>query len=217
MGRQSCDGEERRIWLLSGGVWRRQVGCSGPSGVCGGAHASGSGASQRLLPGMADGRCGGATGGAAAARPGPWAQPKVVVVDKALWLLWQPARCWPSVWVCVGCLGDIGCGGVLCPGVLAGRCTGGFSWAKALATMTSLGVASPVKGVMFPSFVFRGRKPDPPRTSDDGVPLCHSLPEGVATEVHLSHIIAFSSCFRLSSPGLRVEVGACIVKSKLLR
>jgi hypothetical protein len=54
--------------------------------------------------------------------------------------------------------------------VLAGRCAEGFSWAKALATVTSLGVASPVEGVMFPSFVFRGRKPGPPRTSDGGVP-----------------------------------------------
>jgi hypothetical protein len=125
-GRQPCDGEERRIWLLSGGVWRRHVGCSGPNGVCGGVCANGSGALQRLLPGLTDGRCGGATRGAAAARPGPWAQPEVVAVRAALRLLWQPTRCWPSGWVCVGWLGGGGCGGVLCPGVLAGRCGGGF-------------------------------------------------------------------------------------------
>lgn len=46
----------------------------------------------------------------------------------------------------------------------------GFSWAKALATTTPLGAASLVEGVVFPSFVFRGRKPGPPRTGDDGVP-----------------------------------------------
>jgi hypothetical protein len=57
-GRQPCVGEEQRIWILCGGVWRRHVGSSGPDGVCGCAHASGSGASQRLLPGMADERCG---------------------------------------------------------------------------------------------------------------------------------------------------------------
>jgi hypothetical protein len=121
-GRQSCSGEERRIWLLNGGVWRRHVGSSGPAGICGGARVSGSGASQRLLPGLADGRCGGAARGAAADRPGPWGQPEVVAVRAALRLLWQPARRWPSGWVYVGWLGGIGCGGVLCPGVLAGRC-----------------------------------------------------------------------------------------------
>jgi hypothetical protein len=56
-GRQPCDGEERRIWLLSGDVWGRHMGSGGPGGICGGAHASGSGASQRLLPGLVDGRC----------------------------------------------------------------------------------------------------------------------------------------------------------------
>jgi hypothetical protein len=35
---------------------------------------------------------------------------------------------------------------------------------------TPLGAASPVEGVVFPSFVFRGRKPGPPRTGNDGVP-----------------------------------------------
>lgn len=40
---------------------------------------------------------------------------------------------------------------------------------KALAATTSLGAASPVEGVVFPSFVFCGRKPGPPRTDDDGV------------------------------------------------
>jgi hypothetical protein len=102
------------------------VGSSGPDGICCGARASGSGASQRLLPGLVDGRCGGAARGAAAARPGPWAQSKVVAVRAALRLLWQPVRHWPSGWVCVGWLGGGGCGGVLCPGVLAGRCAGGF-------------------------------------------------------------------------------------------
>lgn len=33
---------------------------------------------------------------------------RVVVVDAALRLLWQPARRWPSGWVCVGCLGGGG-------------------------------------------------------------------------------------------------------------
>jgi hypothetical protein len=46
----------------------------------------------------------------------------------------------------------------------------GFTWAKALATATLLGAASPVEGVVFPSFVFRGRKSGPPRTGDDGIP-----------------------------------------------
>jgi hypothetical protein len=70
---------------------------------------------------------GGAARGAAAARPGPWAQPEVVAVRAALRLLWQPTRHWPSGWVCVGWLGGGGgCGGVLCPGVLAGCCAGGF-------------------------------------------------------------------------------------------
>jgi hypothetical protein len=35
---------------------------------------------------------GGAARGAAVARPGPWAQPEVVVVDATLRLLWQPTR-----------------------------------------------------------------------------------------------------------------------------
>jgi hypothetical protein len=70
-----------------------------------------------------------------------------------------------------------------------------------------------------PIFVIRGRKPGPPRTSDGGVPdvtpfLKASL---LKFEVRLSHVVAFGGCFRLSSPGLRVEVGACIVKSNLLR
>jgi hypothetical protein len=46
---------------------------NGPGGVCGGARASGYGASQRLLLGMADGRCAGAARGAVVAQPGPWA------------------------------------------------------------------------------------------------------------------------------------------------
>jgi hypothetical protein len=69
---------------------------------------------------------GGVARGAAAARPGPWAQPEVVAVRAALRLLWQLARHWPSGLVCVDWLGGGGCGGVLCPGVLAGRCAGGF-------------------------------------------------------------------------------------------
>jgi hypothetical protein len=48
-------------------------------------------------------------------------------------------------------------------------------------------------------------------------PQRHSLPEGVATEVRLGHVVAFGGCFRLLGPGLRVELGACIMKSKLLR
>lgn len=63
----------RRIWLPGGVVWRRQVGSSGPSGVYIGACASGSGALQRLLLGIAGGRCGGAARGVVAAGPGPWA------------------------------------------------------------------------------------------------------------------------------------------------
>jgi hypothetical protein len=50
----------RRIWLPGGVVWRRQVGSSGPSNVYIGARASGSGALQRLLLGIAGGRWGGA-------------------------------------------------------------------------------------------------------------------------------------------------------------
>lgn len=69
-GRQPCVVEERRIWLLSGGVWRRHVGSSGPGGVCGCAHASGSGASQRLLPGWPAG--GAARGPAGSVRWGVW-------------------------------------------------------------------------------------------------------------------------------------------------
>jgi hypothetical protein len=42
-----------------------------------------------------------------------------------------------------------------------------------------------------------------------------ALPEGVAIEVRLGHVVAFGGCFRFSVTGLRV-VGACIVKSKLL-
>jgi hypothetical protein len=44
----------------------------------------------------------------------------------------------------------------------------------------------------------------------------HSLPEGIAIEVRLGHVVSFGGCFWLSRPGLRVEVEACIVKSKLL-
>jgi hypothetical protein len=165
-GRQSCDGEERRIWLLSGGVWRRHVGSSGPDG---GARASGSGALQRLLPGLADERCGGATRGAAAARPRPWAHQEVVPIRAALRLLWQ--------WHVIGPLdGSVWVGWAVTvvevcfvlgswPDAVLGR----VSWAKALAKMTPLGAASPIEGVVFPSFVLRGRKPGPPRTGDDGV------------------------------------------------
>jgi hypothetical protein len=43
------------------------------------------------------------------------------------------------------------------------------------------------------------------------------LPEGVATEVYLGDVVAFGGYFRVSSPVLRVEEGACIGKSELLR
>jgi hypothetical protein len=119
---------------------------------------------------MAVGRCDGAARGAAAARPGTWAQPEVVAVGASLRLLWQLARRWPSRWVCVGCLAGSGCGGVLCLGVLAGRCARGFSWAKALATAMPLGAASPVEGTVFLRYVFCGRTPGLSRTDDDGVP-----------------------------------------------
>jgi hypothetical protein len=49
----------REIWLLSGRVWWRQIGSSGPGCVYDGARASLSGASQRLLLRMVGGRCGG--------------------------------------------------------------------------------------------------------------------------------------------------------------
>jgi hypothetical protein len=55
-----------------------------------------------------------------------------------------------------------------CPGGLAWHCAG-FSWAKALATATLLGAASPVEGVVLPSTVLHGRKPRPFRTGDGGV------------------------------------------------
>jgi hypothetical protein len=45
----------------------------------------------------------------------------------------------------------------------------GFSWAKALATATPLGAASPAEGVVLPSAVLHGRKPRPFRTGDGGV------------------------------------------------
>jgi hypothetical protein len=45
----------------------------------------------------------------------------------------------------------------------------GFSWAKALATTTTLGVASPVEDIVSPIIVFCGRKPGPSRTGDGGV------------------------------------------------
>jgi hypothetical protein len=48
-------------------------------------------------------------------------------------------------------------------------------------------------------------------------PRRHPLPEGIATEVRLGHVVAFGGCFHLSGLGLRVEVGVCIMKSKLLR
>jgi hypothetical protein len=47
-------------------------------------------------------------------------------------------------------------------------------------------------------------------------PRRHSLYEGVASEVCLGRVVACGGCFRLSGAGLRVEVGACIMKSKLL-
>jgi hypothetical protein len=48
-------------------------------------------------------------------------------------------------------------------------------------------------------------------------PQRHSLPEGVATEVCIGHTVACGGCFHLSDVSLRVEVGACIMKLKLLR
>jgi hypothetical protein len=138
-----------------------------PTVFCGGARVSGSGMSQRLPPGMANGWCGARCCRRSTRTVG---QPEVVTIGAALRLLWQSARHWPSRWVCVGCLGSGSCGDVLCPMVPAGRCARGVSWAKALATVMPLGAASPIEGVMFPSFVFRGRKPGPPRTGNDGIP-----------------------------------------------
>jgi hypothetical protein len=46
----------------------------------------------------------------------------------------------------------------------------GFSLAKALTTVTPLGVASPGEGVVLLSAVFHGRKPRPFRTDGGGVP-----------------------------------------------
>jgi hypothetical protein len=45
-----------------------------------------------------------------------------------------------------------------CPRVLAGRCVGGFSWAKALATMTPLSVAL-VRASCSPTLSFVGESP----------------------------------------------------------
>jgi hypothetical protein len=115
----------RRIWLLSGGVWRRQVGSnlSCPTGVCGGARASGSRASQRLLPGMADGRCGTrccrrSTRSMGLARGGGRCSFAVVVAVGASMSLWMglcglSGRRWRWRWL-------------LCPGFLAGHFAGVF-------------------------------------------------------------------------------------------
>jgi hypothetical protein len=43
------------------------------------------------------------------------------------------------------------------------------SWTKASATVTLVGVASPIEDVAFPSTVFHGQKPGPSWTSDGGV------------------------------------------------
>jgi hypothetical protein len=166
-GRQPCDGEEQRIWLLSGDVWCRHMGSGGPGGICGGAHASGSGVSQRLLPGLVDGRCdawcyrcSAGTVGPAGGGGGPRCFATVVATDAslALWMGLCGLVGWRRLWRCAL---SRGLGRTLC---------WGFTWAKALATATLLGAASPVEGVVFPSFVFRGRKSGPPRTGDDGIP-----------------------------------------------
>jgi hypothetical protein len=46
----------------------------------------------------------------------------------------------------------------------------GASWARASATATPLGAASPVGGVVFPNILFLGRKPGPSLTHDGVVP-----------------------------------------------
>ncbi|NP_001132620.1 uncharacterized protein LOC100194094 [Zea mays] len=144
------------------------MGSNGSGSICGGVHASGSGASQRLLPGLVDGRCGAwccrcsaGTVGSAGGGGGPRCFATVVATDAslALWmglcgLVGRRRRLWR-------CALSRGPGRMLC---------WGFSWAKALATATLLGAASPVEGVVFPSFVFHGRKPGPPRIGDDGIP-----------------------------------------------
>jgi hypothetical protein len=107
--------------------------------------------------------------GAAVARPGSWAQLEGVAGDATCDCCGSRSVVGPlvgSVWV-VWVAATVE---VLCPGVLAKRCAGGFSWAKALATVTPLGAASPIEGVVFPSYVFRGQKPGPPWTGDVGVP-----------------------------------------------
>jgi hypothetical protein len=116
----------RRIWLLSGGVWRRQVGSNlpCPTGVCGGARAIGSGASHRLLPGMADGRCGvrcccRSTRSMGPARGGGGRRSFAAVVaadaSMSLWmgLCGLSGRRWRRRWL-------------LCHGFLAGRFAGIF-------------------------------------------------------------------------------------------
>jgi hypothetical protein len=210
-GRQPCDGEEQRIWLLSGDVWCRHMGSGGPGGICGGAHASGFGVSQRLLPGLVYGRCGAwccrcsaGTVGPAGGGGGPRCFATVVATGTslALWIglcgLVGRRRLWR-------CALSRGPGRTLC---------WGFSWAKALATTTLLGAASPVEGVVLPSFVFRGRKPDPPRTDDDGVLdvtpfLKASLLKFVSATSRLRWLLSsFGSRFACGGGGLHREIEA---------
>jgi hypothetical protein len=46
----------------------------------------------------------------------------------------------------------------------------GASWARASATATPVGAASPVGNAVFPNIFFLGRKPGPSRTRDGAVP-----------------------------------------------
>ena len=90
------------------------------------------------------------------------------------------------------------------------------SWAKASVTVTPLGAASPVEGVVFPSTVFHGRKLGPSQMSDGGVPdvipfLKASLLKFVSATTSPS-----GYALRFLALGMHVEGGTCSVKLELL-
>lgn len=97
----------------------------------------------------------------------------------------------------------------ICPEVLVGCCAR-FFFGENLGDGDA-----PVEGVVFHITVFRGRKSKPPRISDGGVtdvtPFQRHCYRSLS-RVH-RHLQWLLSSF---GPGLRVEVKACIEKSKLL-
>jgi hypothetical protein len=87
---------------------------------------------------------------------------------------------------------------------------------ESLGNGDTRGAASPIEDVAFSNTVFLGESPVHLGQAIVGSRTSLS-PEGVAIEVRLGHGVAFGCFFRFSASGMRVEIGFCSVKSKLLR